>query len=584
MPRARGRGQRYRRQYRRRRLGAFFVALGLVVAGAAAFESVRALERTAGPSEGLSPGGEIGRVETRPAAEPISAPKPADLPIARVAYDAVSGELPGAEPGSVGHVQQSVADPSWASARIEAPGRPAGHFYAIFLHKQDERWVAERSVFIEDQPHPKDVKTLLSGIPDDLVEPLFPQEVPPENSGEPADHAVQVLERVTGRDGAWKATETETEGEYHRVRVERESDGTSTHVYLESKSDGLKVVAIGRDLTAAEAPGFPEGLVDPARAAPPAPARFDSTEPVMNGNLDRGRVGKGLAEAREAVEEYNGVAGFYAIDLKSGGGYGVRPDEVFFSASTIKIPVMVAVYRRIDEGKLEYGDQIVTQEEDWAAGAGWLRWETPGAKSTVEDALWLMMTQSDNVATNALTRVVGGPEYVNEVARSLGAEDTRLFWKLSSERAAVPSLDNRTTPRDMARMVREIHAGRAASEFACREMIGLMEQNSLEYWIESGVPQGVKVANKGGWLDATYNDVGLVEYEERPYALAILTKYAPEEMAEGQTVLTNVSKAVWLAQSGETIEGFEKEAAEEARERETREDRERLEEERPEGN
>jgi beta-lactamase class A len=160
---------------------------------------------------------------------------------------------------------------------------------------------------------------------------------------------------------------------------------------------------------------------------------------------------------------------------------------------------MAAVYRKIESGDLKYSDTFKTTEDDWAAGAGWLRWDTPGATTTVEDALWLMMTQSDNVATNALVRLVGGPEYVNEVAQDLGAKDTVLHWKLSSERAAVPSLDNRTTPRDMAKMLASIKRGDATGEFGTKEMIGLLEQNQLEYWMEAGVPPGIPVANKGRW-------------------------------------------------------------------------------------
>ncbi|MEW6638168.1 MAG: serine hydrolase, partial [Actinomycetota bacterium] len=350
MSRARGKSLRYRKRYRRRRLGALFVLAGLLVAGAAAFESVRALEETAAPDEGLSPGGEVARMDAPPAADPPGAPAPAKLPPASAAYLAVAAELPGIEPEGVRHIRQSVLDPSWASARIEAPGRPSGHFYALFLHREGKRWEAERSVLIEDQPHPKDVKALLSDLPEDLVNPLFPEKEPAENAGEPAARAVQVLERATGREDGWKATGTETVGEYHRVRVEREQDGqTGTHVYLREEGDNLKVVAVGQSLTTAEAPGFPKKLAKPAPAPSPETADFDPTEPVLEGDLDRERVGKGLAQAREAVEDYPGVAGFYAIDLKSGGGYGVRPDEIFFSASTIKIPVMVAVYRRIDQ-------------------------------------------------------------------------------------------------------------------------------------------------------------------------------------------------------------------------------------------
>jgi beta-lactamase class A len=99
-----------------------------------------------------------------------------------------------------------------------------------------------------------------------------------------------------------------------------------------------------------------------------------------------------------------------------------------------------------------------------------------------------MMTQSDHVATNALVRTVGGTDHVNEVARSLGAENTLLYQKLSSERAAIPQLDNTSTPRDMAAMMQQIADGEAASEKSCRHMIGLMDLNELDWWLDAGLP------------------------------------------------------------------------------------------------
>ena len=148
---------------------------------------------------------------------------------------------------------------------------------------------------------------------------------------------------------------------------------------------------------------------------------------------ERERVENALGEARQQIEDYHGVAGLYVWDLEGDYGYGIRPDEEFFTASIIKVPVMVAVYRKVDEGELDFAQEIEIKEEDWAAGAGWLQWEKAGTRQTVGDLLLLMMTQSDNVATNALVRTVGGPDHINEVARSMGAEDTLLYQKVSSE-------------------------------------------------------------------------------------------------------------------------------------------------------
>lgn len=572
MPYPKKRREFARKRARRQRIKALLLVAALIAGLVGAFFSLRSVGTTAS-SPGDAPEGKYKRLDSRPLVQPVAAPAPPDPTLAGEAYAAVARELPGIAPGDLKQARQSILEPSWASVRMDIPGRDGDGYYAVFMRRQGEGWRAERSVLIEDESRKKDVEAVLGGIPEDLINPLFPQKDPPKPAKTPGDRAVQAVERATGRDGGWKAGAEKTAGDFHGVRVEDEKDRDRyTNVYLRGKD--LEVVAIGRDLTTAEAPGFPETLVPRGEIPGPYTARIAPPETVYDGGADRDRLRRELEEARKTIAGYPGVAGFYVRDLKSGAGYGVRPDQTFFSASTIKIPVMVAVYRDIEAGKLEYPDTFETRQEDWAAGAGWLRWDTPGARTTVEDCLWLMMTQSDNVATNALVRIVGGPERVNEVARSLGAEHTTLYWKLSSERAAVPSLDNRTTPRDLATMLEKISTGEAAGEWATEEMVGLLRQNNLEYWLEAGIPEGVRAANKGGWLDGTYNDAGIVEYEDRPYVLAVLTEYGPEEVEEGSPVLAEISKAIWLAETGKTVEQYEKEQREkEKQEREKQQDK-----------
>ena len=137
------------------------------------------------------------------------------------------------------------------------------------------------------------------------------------------------------------------------------------------------------------------------------PADFPPPEPVAEGvpDAERERV-ENARGGGGGIEDYDGVAGVRP------GPRGLRLGCALTrssAASIIKVPVMVAVYRKVDEGELSLSQMIEIKEEDWAAGAGWLQWERAGTKQTVGDLLLLMMTQSDNVATNALVRTVGGP-------------------------------------------------------------------------------------------------------------------------------------------------------------------------------
>jgi beta-lactamase class A len=412
------------------------------------------------------------------AAREKTAPDPEQATPEAAAYVALAPELPGTTPQSIKNVYRSKIDKSWASVRVEPEGE--GKPFVVFTHWDGKSWKAEKSVRADEPDYAKNDVVPLGGVPEDLIQYLYPENVFAAKVPEPT------IEKMNLKD--------------------------LPHV------------------------GSPE---------------YSSTEPAMDGvpESERDRVEKVLGEARKEIEGYNGVAGVYVWDLNEGFGYGIRPDEQFFTASIIKVPIMVAVYRKVDEGDLSFSQQIEIKEEDWAAGAGWLQWEKAGTKQTVGDLLLLMMTQSDNVASNALVRTVGGADYVNEVARSMGAKHTMLYQKVSSERGAVPGLDNRSTPRDMATMLQKIAEGKAASEKSCGYMIDLMYLDELDWWLDAGLPAGVDAANKAGWLYRVYDDVGIVQSGDHRYVVAILSKHGTANVYQGEALIKNLSSAVWDSQT-----------------------------------
>ena len=409
-----------------------------------------------------------------------SAPDPEQATPEAAAYAVLAPELPGTTPESIKGVYRSKIDKSWASVRVEPEGEAKP--FIVFTHSNGKSWKAEKSVRADEPNYAKNDVVPLSGVPEDLIQYLYPENAFAAKVPEPT------VEKMDLKD-------------------------------------------------------LPE--VDSAT--------FASTDPVMDGvpEADREQVENVLGEARQQIEDYHGVAGLYVRDLDGGYGYGIRPDEQFFTASIIKVPVMVAVYRKIDEGDLSFSQQIEIKDEDWAAGAGWLQWEKAGTKQTVGDLLLLMMTQSDNVAANALVRTVGGPEKVNEVARSMGADDTLVYQKISSERGAVPALDNRSTPRDMVTMMQKIAEGKAASEKSCGYMIDLMHEDKLDWWLDAGLPNDVDAANKAGWLYKVYDEVGIVEHDGHTYVVAILSKHGSADVYEGEDMIKNLSKTVWESQTQE---------------------------------
>ena len=477
---------------RRRRLPVVGILVLLVLLAGVAYVATRTPDGTANLSgssgkDAPSQPGEEANSKEAPAKDSDKgksrpekpAPDPEQATPEAAAYAALAPELPGTTPQSIKGVYRSKIDDSWASVRVrpEEEGKP----FVVFTHKDGHSWRAEKSVRADEPDYAKNDVVPLSGVPKDLIQYLYAENMFAAKVPEPKDEKID----------------------------------------LESLPD-----------------------VDSTT--------FSPTDPVMEGvpESDRERVEKILEGARQEIEDYKGVAGLYVWDLDEDFGYGIRPDEQFFTASIIKVPIMVAVYRKVDAGELEFSQEIEIKDKDWAAGAGWLQWEKPGTKQTVGDLLLLMMTQSDNVAANALVRTVGGADHVNKVARSMGADDTLLYQKVSSERGVVPALDNRSTPRDMATMMKQIAEGKAASEKSCGYMIDLMHEDRLDWWLDAGLPDGVDAANKAGWLYRVYDEVGIVEHDDHRYVIAILSKHGSADVYEGQDLIKHLSNDVWESQEG----------------------------------
>ena len=416
--------------------------------------------------------------------EPIPEEITDDSPEA-VAYWLTAAEIPSIDAESVKGVYESALDPSWASVRVEGPEDEGT--YVVFLQREDESWKARRSIRADEPENPEYERVVLSGVPEDLIESVYPQSLGSDPSG--PESSALLAEPV--------------------------------------ETDTLPLV---------------EG------AEPPEPETVADEVP----EYERERVDEGLEDARREIEDYaedyDGTAGVYAQDIKGGYGYGVNPDETFFGASVMKIPLMVAVFTKIDEGEVSLNDSFATESGDWAGGAGWLQWEEAGTSHTVEDYMWMMMTQSDNVATNALLRLVGGPAYVNEVAQSLDAPDTFLYQKVTSERAVVPALDNRTTPRDMANILGKVYMGEVLSPESSQKMVEIMHQNELQSSLKDGLPEDVEAAKKGGWLYKVYDEAGIVWHEDRPYVVAIFSKHGSEDVEVGKALLKGISKGIYKAQ------------------------------------
>jgi beta-lactamase class A len=249
--------------------------------------------------------------------------------------------------------------------------------------------------------------------------------------------------------------------------------------------------------------------------------------PDSDGNPDVTRLleMKQLARIRAVDEALDGVLGVATIDLTSGRVFAYNADAVFPTASSIKIAIMIQVFRDERAGKFSFADQVTLGPKDNAGGSGGPLQKALDKGSVtvaVRELLEDMIQYSDNSATNRLIDLAG-MDRVNALIREFGLVRTRLRRKMMDTAAAARGDENVSTPLEMVRIVRLIYENQAADPQSCREMLGIMKK--VDAYMRPVIPAGVEVASKPGDLDGVRTETGVVFLPKRPFIVSIMSAY-----------------------------------------------------------
>ena len=216
-----------------------------------------------------------------------------------------------------------------------------------------------------------------------------------------------------------------------------------------------------------------------------------------------------------------------AVQAPDGDTFSLRGDERFISASTIKIPIMVEIYRQIDRGTRALDDKIPMTKADICPGSGVMLQLHPGIEFTLRDIVYLMMSISDNTATNMLIDFAG-MDNVNETIASLGMTNSALGRKMRGVPATDGSPENWATPNDFRAAIDAILTGTAASRKSCDHMIEMLtlQQNTRRigrYFPEGTLPWGSKTGTVGN----VSHDAGFVRGPSGDLVITVFTQGFP---------------------------------------------------------
>lgn len=236
------------------------------------------------------------------------------------------------------------------------------------------------------------------------------------------------------------------------------------------------------------------------------------------------------ARIQTADESLDGVMGVATIDLTSGRVFSYNGDAVFPTASSIKIPIMILLFRDVHAGKLSFATKTTLGPKDNAGGSGGplqKALDKGSVTMTVHDLLENMIEYSDNSATNRLIDMVG-MDRVNALLREFGLEQTRLRRKMMDSAAAARGDENVSTPLEMARIVRLIYNNQAADAQSCREMLAVMKK--VDAYMRPVIPGDIEVASKPGDLDGVRTETGVVFLPKRPFIVSVMSAYLSDRV------------------------------------------------------
>ncbi|TAN22755.1 MAG: serine hydrolase [Acidobacteria bacterium] len=249
----------------------------------------------------------------------------------------------------------------------------------------------------------------------------------------------------------------------------------------------------------------------------------------------------GLQSRLEAITRtYPGHVALYAKNLRTGAVVAIDANRPVPTASVIKVSLMLEAFRQVKAVRLSLAQPLTLTKANQVEGSGILRILTPGERLSLRDTIALMMTLSDNTATNMVIDAVG-LKPTNAFLAQIGMKNTYFYKKVFMPAAGPQPADQKqfglgkTTAREMGEMLERIYRCDLGNRSLCREMINIMrDQQDREmiprYLDDADASDGLSpIADKVGELDAVRNDVALVYTRSGQVVISMFTYNNPDQ-------------------------------------------------------
>lgn len=232
--------------------------------------------------------------------------------------------------------------------------------------------------------------------------------------------------------------------------------------------------------------------------------------------------------------------GVFVVDLESGSYVDLEGGTLYASASTIKLPILVAFFQDVDAGKVRLDELLTIKSEMVADGSGDLQYKKVGTALTALEVATKMIVISDNTATNMLIERLGGQEALNQRFQSWGLTTTAI-------RNRLPDIEgtNTTSPKELANLLSVVNRGNLVSLPSRDRLMSIMQRNEINNLLPQGLGTGATIAHKTGNIGSLLADAGIVDLPTgKRYAIAVMVK-RPFNDTSAQELIRQISRKTY---------------------------------------
>ncbi len=272
-------------------------------------------------------------------------------------------------------------------------------------------------------------------------------------------------------------------------------------------------------------------------------------------NLSKEEVLKNTV--RSQVDSIDGTVavGFYNLSDPKDSLF-INVDEKFHAASTMKVPVMIELFKQANQGKIDLDDSILLKNEfksivdgslysmDIADDSDDVVYQQVGTRVALKDLIHSMIVVSSNLATNVLIERVDAKK-VTATMKDLGAHNMEVLRGVEDQKAYNQGLSNSTTAQDLMLIMKAIANNTAGTLEDCAAMIDILKEQQFNDMIPRYLPEDVSVAHKTGFISGIHHDAAIVYLPDgRAYVLVLLSKNL-KDFDKGTEQLAEISKTVY---------------------------------------